>query len=187
MKWIVTLVIYLLLVSNAIGQELNREVYPRQVINEHNQANREFRSELIPTKQSNVDPGIPTISSLGIRNIAGIRLDGVENISLITQEGQNLTGLIHIHGNYNRSSLIQKGTDLFSMLSIQGNDNQFNLLQEGSGLQNYIQVLGSGIYLNAMQTNRGFRLNQGGNNSIPFQIEHQGGMLPLRIETNVNH
>jgi hypothetical protein len=187
MKWIITLVIYLFLVSNVIGQELNREVYPKPVTSEYNQAIKEFGSDLISSQQSPADYRISDLSTLGIKNIAGIRLNGIENISLITQEGMNLTGLIHIRGDYNRSSLTQKGTDLLSMLNIQGNDNQFNLLQEGSGLQNYIQVLGSGMNLNAIQTNRGFKINQGGLNSIPFEIEHQGGMLPLRIETNVNH
>lgn len=173
-----------MLVSVATAQTKGREVYPEQASIEHNSAVKSFSGDYISAFSENV-----ALTNLSQRtndagNFAAVNVKGIENISLLSQQGYNIIGVIDIDGNGNRASMRQSGNDLLSILSMKGNSNQFDLTQQGSGLQNYFKIYGSNTNFEAHQTNYGMRLEQAGGGGIPLSIQQTGVPTPIIIRNN---
>lgn len=165
----------------ALGQR--SEVYPEQVSIQHNEAVKSFSRDFVTML-----PGASSSDFLNgdfsINNMAAISIWGDENQATLNQQGYGILGYINIDGDENQARFNQSGTNLNSILTISGDANQFDMVQDGSGLSNGFLLIGSGLQFDVTQTNSGFELNQNGQSSIPFSIQHTGQLPPIIIEKN---
>jgi hypothetical protein len=184
MKASFIVLLWLMFVWPIQSQGLNKEVYPKQAAIEHNQAVKRFSRDFVLTTESSRAPIGMQAMLRSINNVAGIRIRGEENITVLQQEGAGLIGFMNVRGDGNDILVQQEGYDLLSLVNIRGNANRLTVSQQGLGLQHYLQISGSGLQFDARQTQRGFVLEQHGYGSIPMTIEQTGGMVPLQIITN---
>jgi hypothetical protein len=181
-KYLSLFVLIVLGLTNVHAQTLHQEVYPQQSSIEHNQAVRTFSQRYVSGigMQSTLSRELASLS--GAQNHTELTILGSENSTWIIQSGSGLLAQLSITGDANQAKLSQQGTDLQAQIDIVGNANLFDLLQDGIGLQHSLQLLGDGLQYQAIQTNQGLELTQFGVGTMPLQIEHQGGVLPIRIE-----
>ncbi|HEX6982044.1 MAG TPA: hypothetical protein VF181_04730 [Balneolaceae bacterium] len=179
-----TLILFILMstaiASASMAQKTDREIYPKQVSIEHNEAVKSFSGDFVTAFLSNfslADLQQASKSSL----FSSINMIGNENVAFLIQEGLNNAGMINILGRKNEAKLSQRGQNLFSILNLFGNYNNFEMVQQGTGLQSYLNLGGSGLNFEAFQTNSGMTLIQRGPGAIPLTIHQTGQAIPIII------
>lgn len=171
------------IISISTAQGINREVFPRQVSIEHNQAVRTFSRDFATAFSNNFIATKPDRAFADFSQLSAINILGDANYASLLQKGFNNAGIINIRGNRNEAKVKQQGQYLFSIVNLLGDDNQLTMNQQGVGQISYLQLMGSGINFDAFQSSSGMKLIQSGT-GIPLIIQHRGRPLPIIIRSN---
>lgn len=182
--FIFTIIFIVSITTTPHAQNSDREVYPRQVSIEHNEAVKNFSTDFITAYPAGSALANLKEISEGTSLFSSINMIGNDNLALLLQKGYNTASIINIFGNANVATINQRGYDLLSILNIKGNSNQFNMVQQGSGLDSEIYVLGSEMNISAFQNHKGMNLIQRGAGVIPLSIHHSGRSIPIFIRNN---
>ena len=119
--------------------------------------------------------------SLNVYAIDAVYIDqiGNHNNVLVSQTGENKTGIININNDNNSINLEQKDTgEQYAIISASGGNKNIDVLQQGSGSHvANITLTGNSSSLNLLQTG-----NTQQSYSINFNCATVGGCQPIQIQ-----